>query len=613
MAQQSIIDVLKDTLVIFDGATGTELYARGIFTNRCYEELNLTDKKLISQIEGEYLDAGAEVITTNTYAANPLALEKYGLRDKTAIINKAGVEIAREVIAQRNASAWVAGDVGPLLSYADNPVEMILEQVRPLIEAGCDFILFETLPHISAIEYAALAMQKLAQEGNAFPYAISFAPVKNCETISGETVESVVACLDDEKKYPHQPFAWGLNCGQGPDGMLESVERVINVVKKPLIVQPNAGIPKSVENRYINMSTPEYFTTYAQRYVNLGAAAIGGCCGIAPAHIKNAADAIKPLAKAQKNKHVFTQSSAAQPQEEVPLINRSRFAHKLATGQWVTSVELVPPRGYDLSGTIQKCRTLYQAGVDCVNIPDGPRASSKISPLITADRIQKEARMEAILHCCCRDKNLIGIQADLLACAACNITNLLFITGDPPKLGEYPDATGVFDTDSIGAVGIQKRLNQGIDLGGQAITPPTRAAIGVGLDPTALDKKREVERLFMKAEAGANFIFTQPVFDPEALLSMLEQIKSTGLPVVAGIWPLASFRNASFLQNEVPGVEIPKSIMDRMEAQETREGQLAEGVAIAKESIEMIRPYVQGVQVNAPFGKIEIALQVFEQ
>ena len=277
MAQQKITDVIKDTLIIFDGATGTELYARGIFTNRCYEELNLTDKKLISQIEGEYLDAGAEVITTNTFGANPLALEKFGLRDKTAIINKAGVEIAREVIAERNSSAWVAGDVGPLLSYADNPVELILEQVRPLIEAGCDFIIFETLPHISAIEYAALAMQKLAQEGNAFPYVMSFAPVKNCETISGETVESVVACLDDEKKYPHQPFAWGLNCGQGPDGMLESVDRVINVVKKPLIVQPNAGIPKSVENRYINMSTPEYYTTYAQRYVNLGAAAIGGC------------------------------------------------------------------------------------------------------------------------------------------------------------------------------------------------------------------------------------------------------------------------------------------------------------------------------------------------
>ncbi len=613
MAQQSIIDAIKDTLIIFDGAMGTELYRRGIFTNRCYEELNLTDKKLVDQIEGEYLDAGAEVLTTNTYGANPLALEKFGLRDKTAAINKAGVEIARQAIANRGSQAWVAGDVGPLASYTDNPVELILEQVRALIDAQCDFIFFETLPNIAAIEVVALAMQKLAQEGTPFPYAVSCALVKNCETISGESVESVVACLDDENKYPHQPFAWGLNCGQGPDGMLESVERVINVVKKPLIVQPNAGIPKNVDNRYINMSTPEYFTTYAQRYVNLGASAIGGCCGIGPAHIKDAAASIKPLAKAQKNKHIFTSSTAAQPQEEVPLINRSRFAHKLATGQWVTSVELVPPRGYDLSGTIQKCRTLYQAGVDCVNIPDGPRASSKISPLITADRIQKEARMEAILHCCCRDKNLIGLQADLLACAACNITNLLFITGDPPKLGEYPDATGVFDTDSIGAVGIQKRLNQGIDLGGQAITPPTRAAIGVGLDPTALDKKREVERLFRKAEAGADFVFTQPVFDPEALLSMLEQVKSAGLPVVAGIWPLASYRNASFLQNEVPGVEIPESIMKRMEAQETREGQLVEGVAIAKEAVETIRPYVQGIQVNAPFGKIEIALQVFEK
>ncbi len=381
---------------------------------------------------------------------------------------------------------------------------------------------------------------------------------------------------------------------------------------KPLVVQPNAGVPKNIENRFICMSTPEYFTTYAMRYVNLGAAGIGGCCGIGPAHIKDMAASIKPLAKARKNTPNFVSTSVAVPQPQMPLEQRSKFAHKICNHQWVTSVELVPPRGYDLTSTIAKCRQLYQAGIDCVNIPDGPRASSRISSLITADRIQKEAKIEAILHCCCRDKNLIGIQADLLACGACDITNLLFITGDPPKLGEYPDATGVFDTDSIGAVRIQKHLNEGIDLGGQSINPPTHAAIGVGLDPTALDKKREVERLFSKAEAGADFIITQPVFDPEALLWFLEQIKSTGLPVVAGIWPLASFRNASFLQNEVPGVEIPQYIMDRMEAQETREGQLAEGVTIAREAVEQIRHAVAGIQVNAPFGNINTALQVIQ-
>lgn len=612
MPKQSIADALKNTLVIFDGAMGTELYKRGVFTNRCFEELNLNGKALIEQIAGEYIEAGAEVITTNTYGANELALEKFGLKDKTAAINQAGVELAKKAAADRNADVWIAGSVGPLPSYTENPVECILAQVRPLIQAQCDFILFETLPNISAIEFAAQAMQKLAQEGNSFPYAVSFAVVKNCETISGECARRVVSCLSDTQKYPHQPMAWGLNCGQGPDGLLEAVENVIGAVDKPLIVQPNAGIPKNVENRYIAMSTPEYFTTYAQRYVNLGASGIGGCCGIGPAHIKDAASSIKPLARAQKNQHIFTNPNAVQPQPEMPLEQRSRFAYKLSAGQWVTSVELVPPRGYDLESTIAKCKLLYRAGVDCVNIPDGPRASSRISPLITADRVQKEAKIEAILHCCCRDKNLIGIQADLLACGACDITNLLFITGDPPKLGEYPDATGVFDTDSIGAVSIQKRLNQGIDLGSQAINPPTHAAIGVGLDPTAIDKKREVERLFMKAEAGADFVFTQPVFDPEALLSMLEQIKGTGLPVVAGIWPLASYRNASFLQNEVPGVEIPQSIMDRMAAQETREGQLAEGVAIAREAVEQIRNAIRGIQVNAPFGNVNTALQVIQ-
>ncbi len=611
MPEKSIAQALKDSLVIFDGAMGTELYRHHIFTNRCFDELNLVDKPLIQQILGEYIDSGAEVLTTNTFGANPLSLEKFGLKDKTAAINKAAVELARECAKNHDADVWIAGSVGPLLYYTDDPIGNILAQVRPLVEAKCDFIIFETQPNIAAIQYAAEAMQKLAQEGNPFPYIISFVVAKNCETVAGENVCTVVRCLDSGE-FPHQPLAWGLNCGQGPDGLLEAVENLVCVLDKPLIVQPNAGVPRNVENRYINMSTPEYFTTYAMRYANLGAAGIGGCCGIGPAHIKDMAASIKPLDKARKNTKIFVRSTTAEPQEPVPFKDRSRFARRLAMGKWVTSVELVPPRGFDLAATIEKCRFLYRAGVDCVNIPDGPRASSRISSLITADRIQKEAQIEVVLHCCCRDKNLIGIQSDLLACGACNITNLLFITGDPPKLGEYPDATGVFDTDSIGAAAMQKRLNCGIDLGGQAITPRTHAAIGVGLDPTALDRKREIDRFFQKVEAGAEFAITQPVFDPEALLGMLEQIKPAGIPVIAGIWPLASFRNASFLQNEVPGVEIPQSIMDRMEAQETREGQLAEGVKIAREAVEQIRKYVAGIQVNAPFGNINTALLVIE-
>jgi homocysteine S-methyltransferase len=279
---------------------------------------------------------------------------------------------------------------------------------------------------------------------------------------------------------------------------------------------------------------------------------------------------------------------------------------------WSTSVELLPPRGYDLTGIIGRSSKLHACGVDAVNIPDGPRASSRISSLVAADRIQREAGIEVILHFCCRDRNLIGMQADVLACAACGIRNILFVTGDPPKLGNYPHATGVFDTDSIGMAAVQARLNRGIDLGGQALDPRTHAVIGVGLDPTALDRKRELDRFRRKVEAGAEFAITQPVFDPEALLRFLDQVRQYEIPIMAGIWPLASLRNATFMQNEVPGVEIPDDVMQRMASAESREGQLEMGIQIACESVQRVQDRVAGIQVSAPFGKIETALAVIE-
>ncbi len=278
----------------------------------------------------------------------------------------------------------------------------------------------------------------------------------------------------------------------------------------------------------------------------------------------------------------------------------------------MATVELVPPRGYDLSSTVAKSKALQERGVNAINIPDGPRASSRISPLVTAQRLQQEAGIEAILHFCCRDRNLIGMQADLLACAACQIHNLLFITGDPPKLGDYPQATGVFDTDSIGMVAVQQRLNCGIDLGGQTIQPPTFAVIGVGLDPTALDRQRELDRFRQKVEAGAEFAITQPVFDPEALLRFLDEVDRYGIPILAGIWPLISYRNASFMRNEVPGVVVPDALMERMASVESREDQLALGIEIARESVARVRGRVAGIQVSAPLGKIEIASAVIE-
>jgi len=377
----------------------------------------------------------------------------------------------------------------------------------------------------------------------------------------------------------------------------------------PLIVMPNAGIPKEVENRRIYFCSPEYLTEYAKRYIALGAAGVGGCCGTTPEHIAEMAQTVKPLSRSRRAVVVETATTAEQ-KSPANLADKSRLGWHLAQGRWVTTVELVPPRGFDLSDTIRKSKFLHRHGVDAINIPDGPRASSRLSPLVTADRIQKEAQIEAILHFCCRDRNLIGMQADLLACAACDIHNILFVTGDPPKLGNYPHATGVFDADSIGMAAVQRRLNCGIDLGGQAIDPQTRAVIGVGLDPTALDQQRELDRFRRKVEAGSEFAITQPVFDPEALLRFLDQVQGFGLPILAGIWPLASYRNASFMRNEVPGVVIPDSIMERMASVTSREDQLQMGVQIAREAIERVRDRVAGIQVSAPLGKVETALAV---
>ena len=606
--QTSFAQALKEGVLVFDGAMGTELYRHHVFTNRSFDELCLTDPKLIRRIHSDYAEAGANVLTTNTFGANRVALGKFGLADKLRQIHRAGAEIAREVAAEAGRPIFVAGSIGPLPTqppFQEALESMVVEQAESLMAGGADVVFFETQPSRRALEVCAGAMRRLPD----VPYVLSFVIGEQCETASGESLERMLAPLPEG--WP-APVAWGMNCGLGPDGLLAAVERAVRLTPLPLIVQPNAGIPREVDNRKIYLCSPEYLTEYAKRFVNLGVAAVGGCCGTTPDHIREVALAIKPLARAARTRPVIKPAEAVEEKPAMPLTQRSRLAASLAARKWVTSVELLPPRGYDLSSTIARSRTLHEHGIDAVNIPDGPRATARISPLVTALRIQQEAQIEAVLHFCCRDRNLIGMQADLLACAACGIHNLLFVTGDPPKLGDYPHATGVFDTDSIGMTAVQRRLNHGIDLGGQAIDPPTAAVIGVGLDPTALDRRRELDRFRQKLDAGAEFAISQPVFDPEALLRFLDELGDCGIPILAGIWPLASYRNAQFMQNEVPGVEIPEWIMERMAAVEGRDEQMAMGIRIAQESVARIHHRVAGIQVSAPFGKIETALAVIE-
>lgn len=601
-------EALQSGILTFDGAVGTEIYRRNIFTNRCFDELCLSMPTLVREIHTAYVDAGVDVLTTNSFGANRPTLATFGLAERLTEINRAAAALAGEVAAAAERTVFVAGSVGPLpqkSGRAETAVALLGEAVAPLVAGGVDLILFETQPNRAALEDCARVMVDFPD----MPFVLSGVVYGDGESVHGEPLSRLLAPLPEGVP---SPVAWGLNCGSGPDGMLSAVEQAIKLIDLPLVVQPNAGEPKEVNQRHIYMCSPEYLATYARRFLELGAAAVGGCCGTTPEQIAEVVRSVKPLIRKPLAVQAWQAEAHAPEQAPTPFGEKSRLSHALAAGRWVTTVELVPPRGYDLSDITAKAQRLHRRGVDALNLPDGPRASSRISPLITAFHIQQNAHIEAILHFCARDRNLIGMQADLLACAACNVRNILFITGDPPKLGKYPSASGVFDADSIDLCRVQAWLNRGVDIGGQSIEPRTHAVIGVGADPNAVDLEREHRRYREKAEAGAEFVITQPVFDPEALLRFLDDAAGAELPVIAGIWPLASLRNATFMRNEVPGVTVPDTVMDRMAAVEGKEDQRRVGIEIARESIEMARDRLAGVQVSAPFGNIDTALAVLE-
>ncbi len=597
---------LEERLLVFDGAMGTELYKKNFFVNTCFDELCLRAPEVVREIHSSYVVAGADVIITNSFGANSNKLSGFGLNEKMEEINRRSVEIAREVCKH---DTLVAGSVGPLGSIPrdssiseDYAAGILYEQACVLAGAGADLIAFETITSLRDTLRVINAAARLD-----IPFILSFSLDRNAETRRGEPISRILDALEENKI---KPSALGLNCGVGPVDTLSALEVVISETDLPIIVQPNAGLPKDVDGRMIYMVSPEYFSTYAMRFVELGAAGVGGCCGTCPEHIRDLARTVKPLVKNKVRTSIPHEKRKATAKEPVPTREKSDLGAKIAAGKWVTTVEIVPPRGFDLSATVEKAVECRKAGVDAINIPDGPRASSRISPLLTSLRIQELAEIESILHFCCRDKNVIGMQAELLGCAAVGINNILFITGDPPKLGDYPFASGVFDLDSIGIVEIQKNLNSGIDVGGKEISMPTRALIGVGADPNAIDPEKEYSRLCRKVEAGAEFVITQPVFSLDSLLRFLDKTRHLQIPMIAGIWPLASLRNAEFMNNEVPGVSVPDEIMIRMASKETRGEQLAEGISIARECIDSLRDYVQGVQVSAPFGNVQTAISV---
>jgi methionine synthase I (cobalamin-dependent)/5,10-methylenetetrahydrofolate reductase len=621
-AMERLLDPMRIT--VFDGAMGTMLYSEGVFINQCYDELNLRAPDLIRKIHRAYTKAGAEIIETNTFGANRLKLVPYGLETQVREINRAGAALAAEAAREANRPVLVAGAVGPLgvriepfgPTSLDEARTYFKEQLEGLRDGGADVFLLETFSDLHEIEQAIRAARDVAPK---IPVIAQMTIGADGLTPFGATPEDVARSLD----------AWGadiigLNCSVGPQTILEAIEKMAPHTRKKLSAQPNAGMPRDIGGRSMYMASPEYMATYARHLVQAGARVVGGCCGTTPDHIKAIVEGVRPLsprlasAEAYATERAEVGSSAATRKESAvvtpPLADRSRWGKKIATKQFVASVEIVPPRGVDASRMLADVKKLKDAGVDAVNVPDGPRAQSRMGALLTSVIIEQQVGIETVTHYACRDRNLLGMLSDLLGAAAVGLHNMLLVTGDPPKMGPYPDATAVFDIDAIGLTNLVANLNRGLDPGANAIGKPTSFVIGVGVNPAAIDPAHELRRFEWKVDAGAEFAITQPVFDPRQLEKFLKTIDHVRIPVIAGIWPLVSVRNAEFLANEVPGVTVPEEIITRMRKanDKSKEHAVAEGIAIAREMFERVRPVVQGVQVSAPFGKVELALQVFE-
>lgn len=607
-----------DSVIVFDGAMGTMLYARGVFINQCYDELNLRAPDLVRDVHAAYVAAGAEALETNSFGANRFKLTPFGLQTEVAAINRTAATLARDAAGP---DRIVAGAVGPLgirlepfgpTSHAEAR-EAFAEQMQALRDGGVDCFLLETFGDLEEILEAIKAAREVAPG----------VPVIAQMTIGLDGVSPYGATPEDMARALDAAGAdvIGLNCSVGPQIILEAIEKMATVTTRKLSAMPNAGMPREVGGRHMYMASPEYMATYARHLVQGGARIVGGCCGTTPDHIKAMVEGIRPLVPRLQLPVTAPPAKPAAPSEParpagaepVPFAERSRFAGKLARGEFVTSVEIVPPRGVDASRMLRDVASLKLAGIDAVNVPDGPRAQSRMGAMLCSVLIEQQVGIETVCHYACRDRNLLGMLSDLLGGAAIGLRNILLITGDPPKMGPYPDATAVFDIDAIGLTNLVRNLNHGLDPGGNSIGAPTRYAIGVGVNPAAVDPAHERRRFAWKVDAGAEYAITQPVFDTRQLERFLRETEENRIPVIAGIWPLVSVRNAEFLANEVPGVVVPDEVIVRMRRanDQSREHAVQEGIAIAREMLERVRGAVQGAQVSAPFGKVDLALSVF--
>jgi methionine synthase / methylenetetrahydrofolate reductase(NADPH) len=605
--------------VLCDGAMGTSLYARGVFINRCYDELNLSQPDLVRAVHEEYLQAGAEIIETNTFGANAFRLARPCLTDKVAEINRAGVRLARQAVQQleekQAGKAYVAGSIGPLGVHLeplgktglDEARAAFAEQIRALAEGGpgvgADLLIVETMTALNEAEQAVLAAHEAAP---GLPVVVMVTVDEEANCLDGSAPEAAAARI----------ASWGVdglgcNCSVGPATVLTALERMATATTVPLVAMPNAGMPRSVDGRNIYLCSPEYMASFARKFVKAGAQFVGGCCGTTAQHIRamksalRAVDAQTAGPRPSAHAEIVTQTPPAK------LAERSRLGRAVHEGQFVTMVEIVPPKGIDCTKELDGAQLLANLGIHAINVPDSPRASARMSAQSLCIQIQLRTGIETVLHYTCRDRNVLSIQSDLLGAASIGLKNILCLTGDPPKLGNYPDATAVYDVDAIGLVNLVRGLNHGLDLGGNPIGASTGFTVAVAANPGVPDLDNEIRRFAYKVEAGAEYTITQPVFDLRILEAFLKRIESFRIPVVAGIWPLTSVRNAEFMKNDLR-VSVPDEILNRMARASTPELARAEGIRIAQEMLAAARTMVQGVQVSAPFGRYASSAEILK-
>jgi len=627
--QESFLEALNDRVLVCDGAVGTMLYAKGVFINKSFDALNVTSPELVGEVHAEYVRAGADIIETNTFGANRTKLGSFGLGDRLHAINVEGARIARAAAGGR---AYVAGSIGPLgiriepwgKTGVDEARDTFEEQARGLAEGGVDLFILETFRDLNEIGAAIDAVRRVSD----LPIVAQMTTEEDGNTLDGTPPERFAPELERRGAT-----VLGVNCAVGPAPMLDTIERMAAVTKLRLSAQPNAGRPRDVEGRNLYLCSPEYMASYARRFILHNVRVVGGCCGTTPEHIRQIKMAVRSLqgtglragtdtrhldgpasgvapadAKRMRAGSAGADMSAASP---VPREDKSRFAHSLARGRFVVAVEVVSPRGVEYQEAIAQARLLKVRGVDAISISDGYRTGARISGLSLAVLIEQQAGIETLLHYACRDRNLIGIQSDLLGAHAMGLRNVMLITGDPGRVGDYPDATAVFDVDSIGLTNLVSRLNHGCDVGGQPIGAPGRFHIGVSVNPAAPNVDDELRRFEYKVEAGAEFVVTRPIFDVGAFERFLKRIESARLPVVAGVLPFESARHAEFFANEVPGTSVPEALIERMRRARPDEA-AGEGVAIAREIAQALRSGVQGLQMSTTSGQIEASLAVVD-